>query len=100
MTSMADRSKRQSIYNIDKAWKMEGTENLDVGLETPAKEVFIAPSIYKNDILAGVSYTHHSDIPEALKDHMNEECVIGIDEAGRGPVLGMMLMRLGRCSNF
>ena len=32
------------------------------------------------------SYVFQSEIPEITK---NEECCLGVDEAGRGPVLGM-----------
>lgn len=71
------------------------------------------PSIHHPDLISGTSYTHHSDIPSALV--LNPEvistgsieansasdnpatagegtpCVLGIDEAGRGPVIGPMI---------
>lgn len=56
--------------------------------ETPADDVFIPPSIYENQIHAGISYTHHAGIPEVIANDMSIECVLGVDEAGRGPVLG------------
>ena len=56
--------------------------------ETPTDEVFIAPSIYEVEVLAGVSYTHHTPIPVEILHDTSIECVLGVDEAGRGPVLG------------
>ena len=64
-------------------------ESQDIEQETPPKNVFIAPSIYKTDILNGKSYSHFSPIPQHIANDMSTECVLGVDEAGRGPVLGM-----------
>lgn len=66
-------------------------ETQDIEQETPAEDVFIPPSINKPQVLSGDSYTHHSAIPATVKDDMSTECVLGVDEAGRGPVLGKML---------
>lgn len=70
---------------------MEGIDSQDIAEEAPAKDVFIAPSIHAQAILAGASYTHHSPVPETLANDLSTECVLGVDEAGRGPVLGMSL---------
>ncbi|KAI9836221.1 MAG: hypothetical protein M1819_001558 [Sarea resinae] len=62
--------------------------------ETPAEDVFIAPSIDADQILSGASYAHYTPIPETITQDMSTECVLGVDEAGRGPVLGPMVYAL------
>ena len=58
-------------------------------LETPPADIFMAPSVHKADVLAGKSYSHFSPIPAQIANDMATECVLGVDEAGRGPVFGM-----------
>ena len=62
----------------------------DIDLEAPTTNVFIAPSIHEDSILAGASYTHHSLLPSAVTNDLSIPCVLGVDEAGRGPVLGIL----------
>lgn len=64
------------------------TDSQEILQDTPAKHVFIAPSIATSDILFGASYAYYSPIPEVITNDMSIECVLGVDEAGRGPVLG------------
>lgn len=42
----------------------------------------------------GTNYVQFSEIPEICK---TEPCVLGIDEAGRGPVLGPMVYGIAFC---
>jgi ribonuclease H2 subunit A len=69
-------------------------ESQEIALETPAPDVFIAPSIAAPEILAGASYDYHSPIPQIIANDMSTECVLGVDEAGRGPVLGIYALPL------
>lgn len=66
----------------------------EIEQETPPADVFMAPSISKSEILAGRSYSHFSEVPKLIADDMSKEVVLGVDEAGRGPVLGRISLQV------
>lgn len=72
----------------------EVAEEISQGV--PVEHAFMAPSISRAELLSGISYTHHSPIPKSVAANIETECVLGVDEAGRGPVLGELLLS-ARC---
>ena len=68
---------------------MEGYTSQVIDEETPTRDLFVPPSIDECALHAGRSYSHESPIPESITQDLSVECALGVDEAGRGPVLGM-----------
>ena len=58
---------------------------------TPGAPEFIPPSINTEKLDSGASYTYHAPLPDAITADKSTPCILGVDEAGRGPVLGPMV---------
>lgn len=58
---------------------------------------FIPPSLHSGDLDIHDSFTYLSSIPSSVAQDISAPCILGVDEAGRGPVLGPMVYAVCYC---
>ena len=91
-----NRGPRVSVQISLRVERMDEIEESQVStqddVDVELSKGFIPPSVSQRNELAShssLSYTYHSPLPKALVDNPDEPCILGVDEAGRGPVLGI-----------
>ena len=77
MTNYQQRRRDKMVKRTRKDSKLDDDEEVHA----------LPPSMNAGEPLVS-SYSYHSDVPETL---LNNKVMMGVDEAGRGPVLGNRL---------
>lgn len=72
-------------------------QEAEAAKEAAKEAALILPSIDCGKIRYGESYSYHSPIPASMLEDKGGPVILGVDEAGRGPVLGPMVYAVAYC---
>ena len=83
--------KRVCVQMSQESMDIEDSQTSLPDTDVELSKGFVPPSVLQREQLSkhsSDSYTYHSPIPTAIAANPDVPCILGVDEAGRGPVLG------------